>query len=126
MDRSKNHRGINLKHTNWIQHPSPKQLKIGNGWFGELDRVYRNKSSKYVVMIRSVETEWGSVEHACIRNAESTDISWAEKQRIKNEIFGKETIAIEVFPKESLLVDEANMYHIWVLPENMNLPFGLK
>ncbi|MGR9527665.1 DUF7694 domain-containing protein (plasmid) [Priestia megaterium] len=48
-----------------------------------------------------------------------------EKQRIKNEIFGEEYTAIEVFPKESELVDEANMYHLWVLPKGMNLPFGI-
>lgn len=109
----------------WTEHPSPKQLKCGSGWFGEMDRVYR-KENKYVVMVRSLETEWGTVQHACMRNADNTDISWAEKQHIKNEIFGKEAQAMEVFPKESLLVDEANMYHIWVLPDEMSIPFGLK
>ncbi|HJV46622.1 MAG TPA: hypothetical protein VJ824_12985 [Bacillota bacterium] len=110
----------------WVIHPSPKQLKRGSGWFGELDRVYRDEGSKYVVMIRTIETSWGPVEHVCIRNADSTDIPWREKQRIKNEIFGTDRTALEVFPSESDLVDEANMYHIWILPESMELPFGLK
>lgn len=114
-----------MRHTNWIQHASPKQLKYGTGWFRELDRVFRDKASKYVVMIRTVETEWGPVEHACLRNAAETDIPWAEKQRIKNEIFGEERVAVEVLPKMSELVDHANMYHFWVLPEEMNLPFGI-
>lgn len=109
----------------WIEHPSPKQLGRGNGWFGELDRVYR-QGNEYVVMVRDVETEWGAIQHACLRNANNTDIPWSEKQRIKNEIFGQEATAIEVFPKESELVDEANMYHIWVLPDDFKLPFGLK
>lgn len=109
----------------WVEHPSPKQLKRGDGWFGELDRVYR-QGNEYIVMVRDVPTEWGIVQHACMRNNLSHDIPWAEKQRIKNEIFGKEAQAIEVFPKESLLVDEANMYHIWLLPADMYLPFGLK
>lgn len=108
----------------WVQHPSPKQLGQGTGWFGELDRVFR-QGNEYVVMVRNVETDWGIVQHACIRNADNTDISWAEKQRIKNELFGKESIAIEVFPKESELVDQANMYHLWILPTEMNLPFGI-
>lgn len=77
-------------------------------------------------MIRDVQTEWGMVQHACIRNAQSTDIPWAEKQRIKNEIFGEESVAIEVFPKTSELVDAVNMYHIWILPEGFQLPFNLR
>jgi hypothetical protein len=109
----------------WAQHPSPKQLGIGTGWFGELDKVYR-QGNDYVVMIRNIETEWGKVQHACIRNADNSDIPWREKQRIKNEIFGKESLAIEVFPCESQLVDEAGMYHIWVLPTGFKIPFGLK
>lgn len=108
----------------WTEHPSPKQLKKGDGWFGELDRVYR-QDNDYVVMVRDVTTEWGIVQHACMRNVTNTDISWAEKQRIKNEIFGKEAQAIEFFPKESVLVDQVNMYHFWVLPEEFEMPFGL-
>lgn len=108
----------------WVQHPSPKQLGKGTGWCGELDRVFR-QGNEYVVMVRDVETDWGIIQHACIRNTENTDIPWAEKQRIKNELFGAELIAVEVFPKESELVDQANMYHLWILPTDMNLPFGI-
>jgi hypothetical protein len=109
---------------NWIGKPSPKSMKAGKGWFGELDRAYSD--GQYAVMTRTVQTEWGEVTHACIRNVENTDIPWLEKQRIKNELFGKESTAIEVFPADSELVDEANMYHIWVLSKGMKLPFGLK
>lgn len=126
MNRSERRRQEKHRIVGWIRHPSPKQLKKGSGWFGELDRVYRDKKSKYVVMIRDVETDWGAVQHACIRNAASTDIPWKEKQWIKDQIFGPERIAVEVFPKDSELVDEANMYHLWVLPLGMELPFGLQ
>ncbi|MGO4890318.1 hypothetical protein ACJ2A9_21430 [Anaerobacillus sp. MEB173] len=110
----------------WVEHPSPKQLKkFGSGWFTEMNKVYR-QGDEYVVMTRAVDTVWGSVTHACMRNQAGTDIPWAEKQRIKNELFGIESQAIEVFPKESQLVDAANMYHFWVLPKEMKLPFTLK
>lgn len=89
-----------------------------------MDRAFTN--TRYSVMIRTVDTTWGKVEHACIRNVMSTDIPWAEKQQIKNELFGPECLAIEVFPPESELVDAANMYHIWVFPMDRKLPFGLK
>lgn len=110
----------------WIGRPSPKSKRIGNGWFAELDRVYSSEDGQYAVMTRPVETEWGRLIHACIRNVEGTDIPWAEKQRIKDELLGTDRTAIEVFPASSDLVDEANMYHLWVLPAGMRLPFTIK
>jgi hypothetical protein len=41
---------------------------------------------------------------------------WRHVQAIKNEVAGPERIGIEVYPPESMLMDEANEYHIWVLP----------
>jgi hypothetical protein len=52
---------------------------------------------------------------------------WRHFQAIKNEVAGPERLAIEVFPPESMLMDEANEYHIWVLPkgEEKGFPFLL-
>ncbi len=108
----------------WIGKPSPKSRRFGTGWVAELNKAWVD--GEYAVMSREIETDWGYVEHVCIRNVDNTDIPWAAKQRIKNELFGHERTAIEVFPAESQLVDAANMYHIWVLPEKMKLPFSLK
>lgn len=110
--------------SNWKRELSPKDRGYGDGWCRELDRCWR-QGSKYVVMTRKILTAWGVVEHACIRNRDSTDISWAEKQRIKNDLFGRNAVAIEVFPAADRLVDAANMYHLWILPEGFQLPFGL-
>jgi hypothetical protein len=108
----------------WMERPNPKAMGVGRGgWLGDMDRAFSD--DEYAVMIRTVVTPWGQVDHVCIRNRASTDIPWAEKQRIKNEIFGPERVAIEVFPAESELADAANMYHIWVLPAGTRLPFGL-
>jgi len=96
----------------WEQKPSPKESGVGTGWFGEMDKAYSN--GKYAVMVRTLNTMIGRVEHACIRNTGNTDI-----------LFGKERVAVEVFPAESELVDEAGMYHIWVFAEGDKLPFGL-
>jgi len=108
----------------WVRELSPKDKGYGGGWCGELDRCYR-QNRKYVAMSRLIETEIGEVEHICIRNADNTDIPWAEKQRIKNELAGRKRTAIEVFPSEDRLVDQAGMYHLWILPESYNLPFGI-
>lgn len=107
----------------WERKPSPKELHRGDGWVGELDRAWIN--DKYCVMARTIQTPWGQVDHACIRNTSSTDIPWKEKQKIKNELWGKEYTAVEVFPTENELVDDANMYHLWIF-KDYKLPFGLK
>ena len=110
----------------WIGKPSPKSMRFGHGWVSEMNKVYVDENQEYCVMYRSINTtEFGEEYHACIRNAQETDIPWSEKQKIKNEIFGDEYIALEVFPRESELVDEANMYHLWVF-KNTKLSFSLK
>ena len=115
----------------WIHKPTPASMNISksmdgdSGWVGKVSEFLVNEALIYSVMIRSIETEWGIVEHASIRNAASTDICWSEKQRIKNEIFGHEAVAIEIFPKMSELVDSANMYHLWVMPDGFVIPFSI-
>lgn len=49
---------------------------------------------------------------------------WRHLQSIKNEICGAERTAIEIFPPESQLVDEANQYHLYVLPRGEGLPMA--
>lgn len=108
----------------WERVLSPRDTGYGKGWCNDLDRGYK-LGKQYVVLTRLINTEWGIVEHVFIRNKDNTDISWSEKQKIKNDLFGKNKTAIEVFPKEERLIDAVGAYHLWVLPENMELPFGL-
>lgn len=124
MNRAERRRKHQIK--GWIEHPSPKQLKRGSGWFGEFSKVYRRADNQYVIMIRELITEWGRIHHMSISTQDGHDVPWAEKQQIKNEIFGEEAQALEVFPKTSELVDAADMYHLWILPNDFKLPFTLK
>lgn len=78
----------------------------------------------YSVQVYDVATDWGQVVHMAIRNHDGQgEPSWAEMQRIKNELIGPERTAIQVYPANSELIDQANLYHLWVLP--ITLPFGL-
>lgn len=109
---------------NWRQGPSPKSSNHCHGWVAEMDRGYTD--SEYAVLVRTVESEkYGPVLHAAIRNVLNNDIPWRDKQRIKNDLFGEERIAIEFFPKTSDLIDEAGMYHLWVFPPQTEMPFGI-
>lgn len=45
-------------------------------------------------------------------------LTWDELQKIKNEIWGSETKAIEVYPPQSLLVNNKTIRHLWRLGEH--------
>lgn len=49
-------------------------------------------------------------------------ITWDELQVMKNQIFGDEAIAIEIFPAESELVNFRNVRHLWLVPPDCKLP----
>ena len=120
----------------WIKGMSPRQLNslmpIYKGiWMPQMDRCWISDDG-YSVMSRLVRTKWGKVEHVTIQNKKvflssdgSGDIPWAIKQEIKDELFGKNRLAIEVFPTENLLVDVCNVYHLWVFEKGFELPFGI-
>ena len=83
-------------------------------------------SPLYVVLVYTRETAWGEVTHLAIRRCdEKPEIPWRDMQRIKSELVGPERLGFEVFPPESAVMDQANMYHLWVLPEGFVVPFGL-
>jgi len=42
---------------------------------------------------------------------------WAEMQRIKNEIFGPESVAVQYFPATSNLIDRFNIYWMFIFEE---------
>jgi len=47
------------------------------------------------------------------RHDQKPSCPWSHKQKIKNFVFGNEENAIEIFPSESKLIDQANMYWIF-------------
>lgn len=84
-------------------------------------------NNRYSVQISDIATDWGLVAHLWIRRHDGDMArSWADLQRIKNELVGPDRVAVEVFPAETDLVDQANMAHLWCLPAGMSLPFRLR
>ena len=53
------------------------------------------------------------------------DVNDVVKQEIKDDLFGEKRVAIEVFPAAKNLVDICDVYHLWVLPKDFKLPFGI-
>lgn len=114
---------INLN-DRWIEKPSPKSMRKGSGWFGQMNRSY-TYNGEYAAITREINTEWGRVIHCAFRNKNRTEIAWKEKQWLKDSLFGEDRVAIEVFPQKDRLVDAANMYHIWIFEKGFELPFGI-
>lgn len=56
-------------------------------------------------------------DRAAIRN-------WRHFQQIKNEVLGEFIEAVEIFPSEHRIADNANQYHLWAMPEGVILPLG--
>jgi hypothetical protein len=77
------------------------------------DRIYVN--DLYSVYVR--EIGHGALHISFHRHSRGPVRDWRHFQAIKNEVAGPERLAVEVFPPESKLQDEANEYHLWVLPE---------
>ncbi len=56
----------------------------------------------------------GNRAHIMIRRLDRQPIhNWGHFQEIKNQILGRECEAVEVYPKESGLIDAKNHYHLW-------------
>jgi hypothetical protein len=41
---------------------------------------------------------------------------WREIYNIKNELFGRDALGVEFYPPERQLVDDKNIYWLWILP----------
>jgi hypothetical protein len=49
--------------------------------------------------------------------------SWTDLQRIKTEIVGAEAEGMELYPAESRVVNQAHVYHLWVVT-GVRIPIG--
>lgn len=91
-----------------------------------MTRCFMN--NRYVVMINDNAPMTNSVTaiKAMVQRHDDKPIPnhWAEMQRIKNEIFGPEITAIEYYPAEQNLMNDANIYWLWILPEH-KLPLAI-
>lgn len=91
----------------------------GNGWSQRVTKAHRNWV--FSVLERPLAN---GVVHYAVSSLSQIRPTWWEMQRIKNELAGEAATAVEVYPPQSEVVDEANMFHFWVLPDG--LPFSLR
>ena len=88
------------------------------GNIGIFSTVHRNRV--FAVLDRM---DFSGARYLAISSLSGIRPTWPEAQRIKNELAGSDATAVEVYPPQSEVVDQADMYHLWVLPGR--LPFSL-
>lgn len=106
----------------WIHHTFPKG-SVGSGWCAEIGEARSN--GLYAVLVRYLDGGPSGRVHLAIRTPTNLEPPWRDLQRIKNELFGPERFAVQVCPPESRLIDQADMYHLWIMPEGHEPGFGL-
>jgi hypothetical protein len=89
----------------------------GGGWNREVRAAHRN--GVFCVLERPV----GGVVHLAVASLSGIRPTWHEMQRIKNEIVGEHATGVEVYPPQSEVVDEADMFHIFIVPGGV--PFSI-
>jgi hypothetical protein len=80
-----------------------------------------NWSKIYQIEISQKYLPCGSVTHLRVCRHDSQEIigNWDVLQRIKTDVLGDDTIAIEFYPPENEIVNEVNIRHLWVFPETI-------
>lgn len=77
----------------------------------------------YTVIVHRRED--GTVDYLSVRRNDRAPVSdWRDKQEIKNQLAGPEAEAFELYPAESRVVDQANQYHLWVMPPGVTIQAG--
>ncbi len=104
-----------------VDHPLRARLEPHEFWLAEgwLNNRYAVQRSVFVC-------DWGEIDHLWIRRHDGERVrSWADLQRIKTDLLGPDRVAVEVFPPEAELIDQAHMLHLWSPPAGFTLPFWL-
>ena len=103
--------------------PEPMKTEIGAHeiWKNNIYTVFVKRNVKALTPDGLPLVTWLSIK----RNDKQPAKDWRHFQLIKNQLCGAECDGIEIYPKESRLVDAANQFHLWVLEDLTEMiPFG--
>jgi hypothetical protein len=101
----------------------PEHMHEGMGFteHGPMDELWSN--GEYEVMV------WknpNGTKHLSIKRMDRAPVrNWRHMQQIKNEVAGPFAEAVELYPSEARVMDNANQYHLWVAPEGVEWPLGI-
>ena len=102
----------------WEHLDLPPNAIRPTGWTSTFRLIHRN--SVFAVLDRM---DFSGARHLAVTSLSGIRPTWPEMQRIKDDLAGPGATAVEVYPPRDEIVDQANMYHIWIVPGP--LPFSL-
>lgn len=107
--------------------PLEPSIPHRNGKPIDLDGEEQFANDEYVVTRRYHEPHDPEGPMLCYLSIRRQDRQpcrdWRDFQRIKNQLAGPEWTGVEIYPAESVKVDGANQYHLWVF-DIQSLGFG--
>lgn len=88
-------------------------------------RRQKNWGDTYAAQVVVTYTPLGLVNHLKVRrhDGRTNHLTWGELMMIKNEMLGEDALAVEIFPRDCDVVNEANVRYLWELPDGL-LPSG--
>lgn len=102
-----------------------KKREIGHGpiCFGPtFGGDFHFENNLFSIYGGEINFEAGLFVHLFIIKKGGGEPRWRDKQRIKNELFGCDRVALEIMPRQDEIVGRADAYHIWIAPPNFKLP----
>lgn len=84
---------------------------VGKTWAADFTTAHKNRV--FSVLDRTLAN---GVRHLAVASLSGIRPGWHEMQRIKDDLAGRDETAVEVYPPATEIVDQADMFHIWVLP----------
>ena len=93
--------------------------------FGNFVEAFLNNIVSVQVYLR--DTPWGFVRHLAVRRHDGKEVAgWDLLQRVKNEVVGPDWLALEVYPAEADVLDQAPMRHLFVVPSGFVVPLTIR
>lgn len=96
----------------WPEHYDPKRIEV---WISNKYLVQVFTEDNFVLRVSVCRTSVRQI------GGWSDGLSWDDLQDIKRQIGREDSYAIEVYPRDRDIVNVANMRHLWILPEPLDV-----
>lgn len=108
----------------WESVPITDKMRKEFPYLKNVHSIFRN--SRLSAHMFSVTTPQGAFMQVDLKNHTNDEISWAELQRAKRELFSPDAVALEIYPAEAIeWKSEHNIRILYVCPTDYELVFGL-
>ena len=120
----------------WKKIKFPEQFR-GDTWNMQMSAWIYNGEMNFSVRKREFICKLGTMKHITIKKIskenlktcnffDSVEPDYVEKIWIRQLVGEEKRDMLEVFPRKTRLIDAANLYHIWFLPEDYQFPFSIE